>query len=158
MKKVLLFSLSLITLISCEHDPVEGCTDPNAINYNIHADVNNNTCDFSSDIIFYLDQNAGIFLYNQGVQELTFYIDGYNIGSQYNNGGFYTSQVDPECFNSFYTTGTTYWSGSSYTNITWEVIDNNGTIWYNASSYLVANECLAIQLTAKKLQEFQNNN
>ncbi len=99
MKKILLFSLSLITLISCETNsiPVEGCTDPNAINYNPQADINNNSCDFTGDIIFYLDQAAGIYLYNEGVDKLTFYIDGNNIGSQYNDGGFYTSQTPPNC-------------------------------------------------------------
>ena len=78
MKKILLFSLSLITLISCETNsiPVEGCTDPNAINYNPQADINNNSCDFTGDIIFYLDAAAGIYLYNEGVDKLTFYIDG----------------------------------------------------------------------------------
>ena len=43
MKKILLISLALITLKSCViencPDPVIGCTDPEAINYNIEANV-----------------------------------------------------------------------------------------------------------------------
>ena len=91
MKKILLLSLSLITLNSCDFPdpiPVEGCTDPNAINYNSNADTDNNSCDFTADILFYLNQDAGIFLYNQGVNKITFHINGNSIGSQYNNGGF----------------------------------------------------------------------
>ena len=60
MKKILLLNLSLITLNSCDFPdpiPVEGCTDPNAINYNSNADTDNNSCDFTADILFYLNQD-----------------------------------------------------------------------------------------------------
>ena len=157
MKKILLFSLSLITLVSCETTPIEGCTDPNAINYNYNADINNNSCDFNSDIIFYLDQNAGIYLYNTGVQKLTFYLEGNNIGSQYNYGGFFTSETDPECYNSYFTTGSVFWSNISYHTVNWEVEDELGNILFNSSSTIAGNECLAVQLTAKKLKDFQEN-
>ena len=109
MKKILLFSLSLITLISCEKNTIEGCTEPMAINYNPRASINNYSCDFTADIIFYLDAAAGIYLYNEGVQKLTFYIDDYNIGSQYNDGGFYTAQNPPNCFDNFFTTERVNW-------------------------------------------------
>ena len=42
------------------------------------------------------------------------------VGSQYNNGGFFTSETPPICFDEFFTTGSVYWSESSYTNISWE--------------------------------------
>jgi len=160
MKKILLFSLSLITLISCETNsiPVEGCTDPNAINYNPQADINNNSCDFTGDIIFYLDAAAGIYLYNEGVDKLTFYIDGNNIGSQYNDGGFYTAQTPPNCFDNFFTTGSVYWSNNSYTTISWEAIDETGYVWYNSEAYLEANTCTTMELTANKLTVYQENN
>ena len=109
MKKILLLSFSLITLISCEKTPTDGCTDPLAINYNRHANIDNNSCGFTADIIFYLDAAAGIYLYNEGIQKLTFYIDGYNIGSQYNDGGFYTSETPPNCFDNFFTTERVNW-------------------------------------------------
>lgn len=160
MKKILLFSLSLITLISCETNsiPVEGCTDPNAINYNPQADINNNSCDFTGDIIFYLDQAAGIYLYNEGVDKLTFYIDGNNIGSQYNDGGFYTAQTPPNCFDNFFTTGSVYWSNNSYTTISWEAIDETGYVWYNSEVYIEANTCTTMELTGNKLTVYQENN
>ena len=160
MKKILLFSLSLITLISCETNsiPVEGCTDPNAINYNPQADINNNSCDFTGDIIFYLDAAAGIYLYNEGVDKLTFYIDGNNIGSQYNEGGFYTAQTPPNCFDNFFTTGSVYWSNNSYTTISWEAIDETGYVWFSETSQIGANKCLIVGITSKKLKVYQENN
>jgi len=160
MKKILLFSLSLITLISCETNPIpiEGCTDPNAINYNNQADINNNSCDFTGDILFYMNQEAGIYLYNEGVEKLTFYINGNNIGSQYNDGGFYTAQTPPNCFDNFFTTGSVYWENNSYTTISWEAIDETGYVWYSTTTSLEANECLSMELTAKKLTVYQENN
>ena len=158
MKKVLLFSLSLITLISCETTPIEGCTDPNAINYNSQADINNNSCDFTADILFYMNQEAGIYLYNEGVEKLTFYINENNIGSQYNDGGFYTAQTPPNCFDNFFTTGSVYWSDNSYTTISWEAIDKTGYVWYGTTTNIEAKECLAMELTAKKLTVYQENN
>ena len=160
MKKIILFSLSLITLNSCDFPdpiPVEGCTNQLALNYNANADTDNNTCDFTADVLFYLNQEAGIFLYNQGVSKITFFIDGNNIGSQYNNNGFFTSPIPPDCFNEIFTTGSVYWSETSYTTINWEAIDENGTIWYESSVTLLANECLKMELSSKKLKNFQIN-
>lgn len=161
MKKILVFTLSLITLNSCDFPepiPVEGCTDPKAINYNANADIDNNSCDFTADVLFYMNQDAGIYLYNEQVNKLTFFIDGMNIGSQYNNGGFYTSQNPPNCFDNFFTTGSVYWGNNSYTTISWEAIDETGYVWYEATTNLEANECLSMELTAKKLKVYQENN
>ena len=138
--------------------PIAGCTNPMAINYNPNATINNNSCDFTGDIIFYLDQAAGIYLYNEGVQELTFYIDGNNIGTQYNNGGFYTTQTPPNCFNYLFTTSSVYWSNNSYTTINWQAVDETGFIWYENTTGLSATECLSMQLTSKKLTVYQENN
>ena len=113
---------------------------------------------FTADILFYLNQEAGIYLYNEGIEKLTFYINGNNIGSQYNNGGFYTSQTPPNCFDNFFTTGSVYWSDNSYTTISWEAIDETGYVWYGTTTTLEANECLAMELTAKKLKVYQENN
>ena len=150
MKKILLFSLSLITLNSCdlsESIPVEGCTDPNAINYNRNADTDNNRCDITGNIIFYMSLDAAIYFDDNNVQKLTFYIDGMNIGSQYNNEGFFYSNSIPSCFDNFFTTGSVYWSGSSYTSINWEAEDEIGHIWYSGTTNIVSNECLSMELT-----------
>ena len=104
-----------------------------------------------------MNQDAGIFLFNQGLSKITFYINGNSIGSQYNDGGFFTSEIPPICFDEFFTTGSVYWSESSYTTISWEAIDDNGYVWYDNNTTLVANECLTIELTAKKLKLFQEN-
>ena len=105
-----------------------------------------------------MDAAAGIYLYNEGVDKLTFYIDGNNIGSQYNDGGFYTAQTPPNCFDNFFTTGSVYWSNNSYTTISWEAIDETGYVWYDSEAYLEANTCTTMELTANKLTVYQENN
>ena len=164
MKKILLFSLSLITLISCETNPIpiEGCTDPNAINYNNQADIDNNTCDFTADILFYLTQSAGGDLGNAGVDKLTFYINGNNIGSQYadNDGLFITApeQDPPDCFNNYFTTGSVYWEDNSWSTVSLEAIDETDYVWFSETSQIGANECLIVGITSKKLKVYQENN
>ena len=160
MKKILLFSLSLITLISCETTPTEGCTDPLAINYNNQANINNNTCEFTCDVLFYLNQNAAADLDIAGVNKLTFYINEYNVGSQYNDNGFITAteQDPPDCFNSLYTTGSFYWENNSSTVVDLEARDESGNVWFSESTQLLANECLIVGITSKKLKVYQENN
>tara|TARA_B100000902_G_scaffold399608_1_gene471313 strand:+ start:9224 stop:9700 length:477 start_codon:yes stop_codon:yes gene_type:complete len=158
MKKYLLIFISLLTINACEITPIEGCTDNNALNHNISANIDDNSCDYKSEIIFFLEQSAGIYLYNQGVQELMFYIDSNYIGSQYNNDGFITSQVIPNCGDTYYTNYTVYWTGSSYNSFYYEVTDENGYIWYNTSLQTEANECKTIGLTANNIISFQNEN
>ena len=129
MKKILVLTLSLITLNSCETTPTEGCTDPLAVNYNRHANINNNTCDFTADILFYLSQDAAGTLYNSGVNKLTFYINEYNIGPQYADAdGIFISGYltdPPECWDINFTTGSFIWEDNSSTIVDLSAIDES---------------------------------
>ena len=160
MKKILLISLVFITLHSCVIDtcnePVVGCTDQLAINYNSQATINDNNCDFSSDIVFYMDANSAIFLDQQNVSQLTFYVNSFNIGSQYNNNGFIFSLEDPGCNDPYFLTQTINWSMTQSSSIVWEAIDESGYVWYSSSEVINPNECLNIRLTTKMIKEFHN--
>ena len=52
---VLTIVISIITFSSCEEDSVNGCTDPNAINYDSSATENDSSCEYenlsNSDLI-----------------------------------------------------------------------------------------------------------
>ena len=162
MRNLLLISIALFTLNSCVinscEEPVLGCMDPEAINYNNQADYDNNSCDYSSDIVFYLDPNAAFLLGNNGVQSIKFYVNGSMIGSQYNDGGFISQLDPPNCFDQYFTTATLFWSIATNSTFEWEAVDETGFVWFNSSQQTFPNECLAIQLTAKNIQEFQENN
>jgi len=135
-----------------------GCTDIDAVNYNPQATYSNNSCNYTSDIVFYLDANAAIYLDQQGVNQLTFYINGFNIGTQYNNNGFIFSLEEPSCIDPYFTVGNINWSISNSTDMSWEAIDETGYIWYNSTSTIYPNQCTAIGLTTKKINEFQQRN
>ena len=49
IKKILLLTLPSLLIISCSKDdaPIEGCTDPLALNYNVNATVSNGICQYS---------------------------------------------------------------------------------------------------------------
>ena len=162
MKKILLFSLSLITLISCETTPTEGCTDPLAINYNRHANIDNNTCEFTADILFYLSQDAAGTLYNSGVNKLTFYINEYNIGSQYSDDdGIFTAgylEDPPQCLDVNFTKGSFYWDNSTSTDVDLEARDESDNIWFSEPTQLFANECLTVGIPIQQLKVNQENN
>jgi len=162
MKKILLSILSLITLISCETTPTEGCTDPLAVNYNRHANIDNNTCEFTANIVFYLSQDVAGTLYNSGVNKLTFYINEYNIGSQYSDDdGIFVSGYltdPPQCFDLNFTTGSFYWADSRFTDVDLKAIDESGEEWFSETTQLFANECLIVGITPEKLKVHQENN
>ncbi len=63
MKKPIVFMFSIVLLVSCGK---EGCTDPQALNYNSDSTKDNGSCEFievgdrmQGGIIFYLDSNGG---------------------------------------------------------------------------------------------------
>jgi len=65
MKKLIVFMFSVVLLGSCQKD-IEGCTDPQAKNYNADATKDDGSCEFigigdtmQGGIIFFLDGNGG---------------------------------------------------------------------------------------------------
>ena len=95
---------------------------------------------------------------NNNVQSIKFYVNGTMVGSQYNNGGFIGQLEAPNCFDEYFTTATLFWSITSSSTFEWEAVDETGFLWFNSGHQTFPNECLSIQLTAKKIQEFQENN
>ncbi|MFK8038879.1 MAG: hypothetical protein AB8B74_11350 [Crocinitomicaceae bacterium] len=79
MKKIFFIPAFLLLIISCKK---EGCTDPTALNYNVEAKKDDNSCtyeevikDYKSDVIFYWDQAVSNYLFDEDYYSVYIYID-----------------------------------------------------------------------------------
>lgn len=55
MKNLFVLTTILLTLISCKKE-IPGCTDYQADNYSSEATYDDNTCQYSGDVLFYVTQ------------------------------------------------------------------------------------------------------
>ena len=56
MKKLIIFVLAIVLFGSCKKD-IDGCTDPNAINYDASANIDNGNCTYDGKYMFSITIN-----------------------------------------------------------------------------------------------------
>jgi len=190
MKKILLFSVLTIFLNSCSVEVrIDGCTDPMAYNYDPQADDDDgsclyiwgctdyqadnfnpqavmedlNDCQYSANLVYYLDNSAYQYMLNWGISFYSFY-DSYNayIGD-ITNDYYWTSP--PNCIpqnDGSTLTATLVWWGN-YDNylgtFSWSAYPDDGPIAdYDYTEYgVMPGECLKLQLSKKKIQEYKES-
>jgi hypothetical protein len=132
------------------------CNDPNAVNYNTLVTANSPICHYESDVVFYEDVEAAIYFDNLGVQTLTIYVEGFFVGTLQADLGFtYIPDcypIDPDAVHF-----TLQWENATSTTFTWEVRDESNTVHYNGTNPIFPNDCLAMELTYKKILEYQQS-
>lgn len=85
MKKLVLISAMLISMISCtqkteDEKPVKGCTDPIALNFDTNANENC-CCEYNAKLTFYIDAPKSMLLReNKPDARFVFMIDGTMVG------------------------------------------------------------------------------
>jgi hypothetical protein len=184
-KKILLFTTLVFLLSSCSveiridgctdsiaynYDPQAddndgsciyyGCTDPSAINYDSQAGIEpTDACEYTCDVVYYLDQSAWQFMILNGINYYQFY--DYN-GS---NLGFITSDYywnsPPNCIpqnDGSTLTATLSWFGNydSYSALfSWSAYGDDVILDYEGTFVVYPNECARVELSWKKIQEYK---
>ena len=79
--KNIYFILILCVFASCSDSnrTIYGCLDPLATNYSPSTDIDDGSCTYEADIVFYLDANAAVYLGSQ-TNQINFFIDESFVG------------------------------------------------------------------------------
>lgn len=143
MKKTLLVALAAIAFLvqGCKTD---GCTDPNALNFNADADNNDGSCTYEGRVVFWYNAQTSAELIDYLSASLSFYVDGQIVGStattQYWNGA-------PNCGDNASITATENLGGVTSRALEYQVIDDwNEVIWEGVVNF-EANTCTTLELT-----------
>ena len=189
MKKILLFSVLAIFLNSCSVEiSIDGCTDPCAANFDPNADDDDgsclyiagctdpaaynfdpeacveptNACEYTCDVVYYLDYAASQYMINWGISYYSFYdFSGSWIGDITND---FWWPSPPDCLpqsDGSTLTKTLFWYGNYGSNTAtfeWSAYPDDGPIADMIGYFTVyPNYCFAIDLSKKKIQEYQES-
>jgi len=186
--RIIILLLSIVTMFNSCETTTRGCTDPLAINYDPYADLDNgsclyvqgctdplannfdptavveplNICQYSTNLVYYLDYSASQYMSNWGISFYAFYDDfGDYIGYITNN--FWWSSP-PNCLpqnDGSTLTSTIYWEGNYDNNIaefTWRAYPDDGPIAdYVYTEIVTPGGCVQLGLSKKKIQEYKES-
>ena len=140
-----------------------GCTDPLADNWDPYATMEDvNACQYSCNLVYYLDYSAAQYMINWGISYYTFY-DSYNDYIGYITSDYYWTSP-PNCIpqaDGSTLTATLYWNGNYDNNLgtfSWSAYPDDGLVAdYNYTEYnIMPGECIKLQLSKKKIQEYKD--
>lgn len=134
------FVVSLLSITSCKDK--EGCTNPNAINYDSDAEKEDGSCKAEGQVMFWINTQTFGYLYNDlSVQELSFYIDGELEGSQSVSKFFPT---EPTCESSFTFTKQVPFEGGDW--VDYKVLDEEDNELWSGEVVIPAEQCNKLEL------------
>lgn len=139
----LLLTLLIITSTSCKK--VEGCTDAQAKNYNSYAEVDDGSCTYQGEVVFWYTEAVSDELINIDlVTSLAYYVGGELEGSS-SSSIYYTT--NPNCGDNGTITVTRELGTSKTKQYAFKVEDpTDGEILWQGTITFEANTCTAYQL------------
>ena len=145
-RAVYLFVLAVMLLslfTGCEKK-ISGCTDPNSINYNSSANVNDGSCQYEGSIVFWNDPTTTDTLVAHKVTSLIYYVNGVMVGTSDPTIQFWVTP--PECGQNASVTITESLGGATALTYPFSVNDQTGIVWWSGNVAFVANGCATYQL------------
>lgn len=134
-------ALLFIGLMSCKK---EGCTDIDATNYDLDAKKDNGTCTYEGNTIFWYDEDVANYLVSDGAISLTYYVDNNIVGSSAAN--VYWSGTSPDCGTTGLVTVSKNLGGFKTQAYAYEIVDQDGWIYWQGTLNFNANTCFSLQL------------
>jgi hypothetical protein len=154
MKNIILLLSITLLISSCERSTY-GCIDPYAVNYESYADYDNGSCSYTADVVFYLDVAGALyFTHVEEIQELWIYVEGVEVDYLDASIGFnyipLCYPIDGDAVNFSYS-----WDNDLAATFTWVIVDEYDVVHYEGTDVIGANDCLPMELTFKKIQEYK---
>ena len=140
---IILMVVIILPLFSGCEKKILGCTDPNSINFNSSANVNDGSCQYEGSIVFWYDPITADTLIAHKVTSLTYYVNGVVVGSSIPAISWITP---PDCGQNASVTVTEPFTGVTNLTYSFSVNDQNGIVWWNQTVTFVANGCSSYQL------------
>ncbi len=131
----------LISFTSCKKE--EGCTDPNATSYDSEAEVDDGSCTYQGEVVFWYGQSTSEGMIDFDSNSLTFYVDGAVVGST-SSSVYWTSA--PDCGDNASITVTENLGNVKSRSLTYSVEDQDGYVLWSDIANFEANSCQEIEL------------
>jgi hypothetical protein len=123
--------------ISCSKEPIRGCTNSLADNYNSSADEDNGSCTYSADLVLFLSKKTSDLLKSVSVTTAKFYVNDSYVGSLNTSSGARTT--DPDCGTTTNVLKKTITSKESAITFVFKTMDEDGDTWVQGQTMPVLN-------------------
>ncbi|MFY0685970.1 MAG: hypothetical protein JXQ90_02335 [Cyclobacteriaceae bacterium] len=135
----------LVSLASCGDPEVFGCMDPDSDNFDGLANMDDGSCAFSGQVVFWYGEAASQFLVDDEAISLTYYVDGEIVGSGAADV-YWNSSVAPDCGEQGTVTVSKDLGSAKSLTLPFYVEDQTGHQYYSGNVTFDANTCLALEL------------
>lgn len=136
------FVCFILALTGCK-DPVSGCMNKNAENYNFSAEEDDGSCSFRGSAVIYHDVTTGQALVDNGVTNVKLYLDGVFWDSMSPNVGF---NLAPSCDNLDAMLVSNYGIGSAPSKtFQYQIKDQNNVVLSSGTFEIRGNECTTVR-------------
>lgn len=145
MKKVKMIIIGTIVgsmfFSACKKE--EGCISPDATNFNNTAEVDDGSCTYSSEVVFWWDESTATSAINDGSNSYSIYINN-ALQTSSSSSVYWTSS--PDCGSNGSLTLSYSLGGDKSKTATYKVIDQDDIELWSGSINFNANTCLEQEL------------